>query len=760
MLRRARRAARLTQEELAERASVSARTISDVERGLRTTIYRDTAQRLMEALGLEGVQRSDFEHVARRTARRGPRPVPAAVLEADPSAAWIPIPSTPLIGREHEVGIVSDAVATEEIRLLTLTGPGGIGKTRVAIEAARRMEEEGVRRVFFVPLGGTTDPALVASTVAVGVGVTSPHEPIAQAVAEQLADAPSLLVLDTFEHLIEASPFVGDLLSRSIGLKVLVTSREALHLSGEHEVVVPALRPPDTAWTSPAEDARRNPATRLFIERALAARSDLAIDHESALVVREICVRLNGLPLAIELAAARVKHLSLDRIRDKLDSRLSLLTGGPRDLPRRQRTIRDTVAWSYELLSADEQSLLRSGSVFAGGWPLDGAISVWGDGDGRADALQAMSALVDKSLVFLVDPSVGEPRYSMFDVVRDFALEQVRDGGELESLQQRHGEFYLNLAEAAESQLAARDQNAWFSRLGADHDNLRSALAFFIGQGDGERAQRLAGAVWQFWRREGHISEGRMWLRRALTVEGSTTASRSKVLWAEGWLAFVQGDYEDGEAVSKELLDLARRHGSRLEERNALTVLGMILMSRGRFQEALSPFERGVELCRGLGTSWHLATSHLNLGMAKLHAGDLAGARELVLEARQMYEQIGDQNFVARCFGYLGYADLLEGDAAGAESLFASSLERFVELGDLQGIAEGFEGLSAVSGATQTFDSALRAARLAGVAQWLRQRLTAKQYPFDRAGMEPYLEAARAALGETEWQRYVLSGEL
>jgi len=753
LLRKGRASAGLTQEELAERAGVSVRTISDVERGLRRTIYRHTAEALAEALGLDDPQREEFGGAARGSARRGPRADSVAPFVAD-TAARIPIPPTRLIGRERELEVVARALADDDIRLLTLTGPGGIEKTRIAIEAVTREEAHRSARVFFVSLSATADPGLVGSTVALAMGVTAAKEPMEDAIAEHIGDAPALLVLDTFEHLLGAAAFVGALVGRVDGLKVLVTSREALHLNGEHEVVVPALDMPVHPWGSPVEDVSRSAATELFIQRARAAKSGFTVDDEAAIAVREICARLDGLPLAIELAAARVKHLSLEALTKRLEARLSVLTGGARDLPRRQQTMRDTIAWSYELLGPEEQELFRSLSVFAGGWTLEAAASIRSGSDSAADPLEAISALVDKSLIYLTDTRGEDIRYSMFDVIREFAAERAESTEEWESMRRRHAEFHLALAERAEPELGRAEQRAWFDHLEIEHDNFRSALGWFTRAGDAERALRLAGALWQFWRRQEHLAEGRMWLRQSLSMQPSTPGGpRAKALWGAGWLAFAQGDYEEGEAISAELIAVARKHGARIDERNALTVLGMILMARGRFDEALEPFEQGLELCRDLGPSWLLATSHLNLGMAKMHAGHLKEAEELTSRARGIYADIGDRHFDARCVGYLGYVALLGGATGKAESLFAASLERFRQLEDLQGIAEGLEGLAAVSAAEMRRDRGVRAARLAGAAASIRERLTAKQYPFDRSGMEPYLARAKASLGDAGWGR-------
>nr|MBA2600289.1 helix-turn-helix domain-containing protein [Actinomycetota bacterium] len=726
LLRSQRAAAGLTQEGLADRSGISVRTISDVERGLRKTVYRHTAQRLASALALVGAERDEFEGIARGSARRGPRALaPEKRVLAAPGAR-VPTPPTTLVGRERELEIVAAALADEDIRLLTLTGPGGVGKTRIAIEAARRAEHHGGTkpRVFFVPLSWTAEP-LVGSTVAVAMGVTSTKERIAEAIGEALHLDPALLVLDTFEHVIGAAGFVRELLGRCSRLKILVTSREALRLSGEHEIVVPPLGFHRKDRGSGPEAIRADPAVELFFQRASAVRRDLVIDDASALVLRDICGSLDGLPLAIELAAARVKHLSLEALREMLDMPLRVLVGGPRDLPKRHQTMRDTIAWSYGLLDPDEQSLFRRLSVFAGGWTLDAATALADEGV-TAVTLQHMSGLIDKSLVYLASPFQRDVRYSMLDVIREFGLERSEGAGEMGSFRQRHAEFYLSLAEKAEPGLGGAGQGNWFRRLETEHDNLRAALAWLTRTKDTKRALRLAGALWQFWRRQGHFSEGRMWLREALSIDRDKLhAARAKALWGAGWMAFVQGDYEEGEALSAELIQIAREHRAPLDERNGLTILGMILMGRGQFHRAMEPFARALELCWPLGPSWHLATSHLNLGMSKMHAGELKGAKQLITRARRMYQDIGDEHFEARSLGYLGYAALLAGDSRQAESLFVASLEAFRRLEDLQGIAEGLEGLAAVTASNANSQSAATSAHLAGAAQSIRHQLTA-----------------------------------
>lgn len=739
LLRGLRRNAGLTQEELAERAGVSTRTISDIERGLRTSVYQDTAERLAAALGLRAEQSRAFEAAARKGARRGP---------AEAAATRIPTPATKLVGREREIELIDRALSNEQIRLLTLTGPGGIGKTRLAIEAARRALEQG-QRVAFVPLSSVLDPGLVASTMAVFIGVTSPEGALVRSIAQALGPR-SLLVLDTFEHVIVAAPLVSELLSHNSGLKILVTSREALRLLGEHEVIVPALELPGRDEGTSGDDLLSHSAIQMFVERARAVRGDLRFDNESATLVREICTRLGGLPLAIELAAARVKHLSLEDLKDQLDRALNVLTGGPRDLPRRQQTMRDAIAWSYDLLIPQERSLLRNLGVFTGGWTLESAGAIRESGD--ASLVASLSALVDKNLVYLSEPIKGAQRYSMLDVIREFAAEQLSQSGELDAAKESHAEYFLELAESAESEISGPDAKQWFRRLEGDHDNLRAALGWFIEGQDFERAVRLSGSIWQFWRRQGYFSEGRRWLRAGLSLDDSGSHPlRAKALWGAGWLAFVQGDFDEGLRLSDELALLALNTRRPIDERNALTVRGMIQMSEGYFDKALESFGGALELCRDLPMSWVVATSHMNLGQAKMHAGDREGAQDLIQRAQAIYQDIGDRNFVARCDGYLGLVALIAGDLDLAETRLTQNFEVSWEVEDLQGVAESLEGLASTSAARRVRESCIRSARLAGAAAALRERLAVKQYPFDRAAMEPFVDIAKDMLGAKPW---------
>ncbi len=709
----------LTQEELAENADVSARTVSDVERGLRTRIYRDTASRLAEALSLHDNALAEF-----RTAARGRAPAPRP-------ASLLPEPPTRLIGREREVDVVITALDRPEVRLLTLTGPGGIGKSRVALEAAVRADFPGARA--YVQLGTTSDASHVVLDIARAVGVSGAKVPTIDAIAEHLGDRAILLVLDTFEHVLGAAPDVADLLARSAALTIMVTSREALRIRGEHEVSIPALEMPTHTTIGGILDA---PATALFVERATAARPSLTIDGEAATTIAEICRRLSGLPLAIELAAARVRHLPLRILRDQLEHTLDVLVAGPRDVPRRQRTMRDTIAWSYALLDQVERRLFLDLSVFSGGWTLDAASTVYGAG-----VLDGISGLIDKSLVVRVDE---EPRYDMLDVIREYGAE-LRDD---EDAEDRHLAYFLSLAEEAEPGLGGAGQGTWMQRLSREHDNVRTAMLRAIRNGDAETALRMGGAIWRFWLLHGDLTEGRTWLRAALDLDhGAALHARAKAMWGLAWLAYHQGDHQVVEACGDELLRLAGHDGDPVETRNALTIRGIVDLAFGRFEEAIPLFERCVELLRDSGPSWLLATSLLNLGIAAAHAGD-ARAGSVLTESRDLYLVLGDQHYAARSVLYLGYAALLRGESAGALSSIRESLITFWELEDVWGVTEALEGLAAIAADR---DGGTRAIRIAGAADRLRETVNTRPFPADHAVLERSLERLRPTIDDPTW---------
>ncbi len=708
LVKRHRLAAGLTQEELAEEAQVSTRTISDVERGLRTRIYRDTADRLAGALGLDGTDLESFLAASR-----------ARPAGATPPGRGLPLSPTPLVGRSREVASVVNRLQTRSLRLVTLTGPGGVGKTRLALEAAKGVDPGAT----FLDLGDLNDARLVVPSIAAAVGVPGRVEPSVENVAQYLGEEHRLLVLDTFEHVLPAAPEIARLLASAPGISILVTSREALRVRGEHEIVVPAL---DLGTTGTAVE--------LFTQRALTADPSLTIDAE---VAADICRRLSGLPLAIELAAARAKHLPLPRLRDELRKSLEVLTQGARDLPPRQRTMRDTVRWSYELLDPNEQETFRDLCRFAGGWTLDEAEIVC-----ASDALAGCSALVDKSLV-----GRERDRYTMLDVIREYGLELGPRSGALD----RHLEAFVALAERAEPEIGGAEQNDWIERLAGEQGNIRAALTHASSVRDGERAMRLCSAVWRFWMLHGELSEGRSWLRMGLALDASAR-SRSKGLWGLGWLAYHQGDYEEAGSCADTMLEIAT--DDVVEMRNAFTILGIVQMAKGDPSAAIPTFEKCVKLLGERDPDWLSATSLLNLGMAMLHASDPRAA-ETLAGARDLYEELGDARFVARAILYSGYDSLLRGDTDAALRSARGATMTFWELDDRWGTVEGLELSASVAAAS---GRAERAAILAAAAGSLRATITSAPFPLDAAILARYLGALRASTEDREWESWTKRG--
>ena len=478
---------------------------------------------------------------------------PLRTLESRPNN--LPMQPTPLVGRERETAEVADRVKIEEARLLTLTGPGGTGKTRLALQAAADLLEEFEDAVFFVALATITDPALVASAIAGPLGVKeSGDQPLEEGLKAYLRDRNLLLVLDNFEQVLEGAPLVGGLLDACPKLKVLATSRIPLRLYGEIEYPVPPLALPDPTVLPPLEVLTQYEAVRLFVERAKAVKGDFEITNESAPAVAEICARLDGLPLAIELAAARVRLLPPQKMLQRLGNRMKLLKGGARDLPTRQQTLRGAIDWSHDLLEEDEKTLFGRLSVFAGGRTLEAMEEIC-DPEGDLDALEGVESLVGKSLLKQEEGSGGEPRFVMLETVHEYAREKLKESGWAEEMQRLHAAYFLAMAEEAEPELRGPREQEWMDRLEAEHDNLRVALSWSLGGGDGVLGLRLAGALGQFWKVRGHFSEGRGWLEEALAGCGEAPPdARARVLAESGNLAMDQGDFERSKASSQEAL--------------------------------------------------------------------------------------------------------------------------------------------------------------------------------------------------------------
>ena len=709
-LKHLRSTARLTQEELAERAGISARTISDIERGLRNTVYPHTARRLAAALGLEGDATHRFEVVA----------AGRTTFQPEAQAGELPIPPTSLLGRADDVAKVVWELEDPGVRLLTLTGPGGIGKTRLALAAAAVQRTSFPDGVFFVPLSDVHDPELVAPAIAKALGVIEVGEGIPVLIDRWLVGRQTLIVLDTFEHLLPAARVVSSMIVRAPASKFLVTSRRRLNVRGEHEFQVPPLD--------------LSSATALFEARAAVA------GHDPALML-EICRQLDGLPLAIELAAARTKHLPLVALASQLNNRLGLLTGGPVDLPLRQQAIREMVAWSHDLLNEPERVLFRRLAAYLGGWTLASVEAVCD----MPEPLVLISGLIDQSLVRLVDA-----RYRMLDVIHEYAAERLLEAAENDSTTRRHALYHLELAEEGEAMLIGARQEEWYRLLDAERGNLRRAIAWALRQSDNVFALRFTVALWRYWRYSGEFAEGRRWSEAALAMPNAAPAPlRAKALWGTAFLVYPQGDYGRMAELAPECLDMARKGGDPMDIRNALTVIGQLAMCEGRYADAMEPLRESLDMCRRLGLSWQLGTSHLNFGNALLHSGHPAEAERIYREGLEIYRELGDATFAARITNAIAHAALAQDDVDRAEGLAMDALTGFSRQRERIGVAEALDTLAAVAAAHANSE---RAARLDGATASIHETIASRPAPFERAITGRFIKASQAAVGADMWR--------
>jgi len=709
---------------------------------------------------------------------------PLKTLDARPNN--LPAQTTPFIGREKEIRVIKEQLSNANVRLLTLSGAGGAGKTRLALQAAAEMVDDFEHGVFFVPLATLSDQALVLQTIAQAFGLReTAGRQFKEQLKEHLREKQMLLVLDNFEQVIDAAPLISDLLTAAARLKVLVTSREVLRLSGETDYQVPPLSLPDLKRLPPLERLRQYEAVALFIERAIVVKPAFAVTNENAPAVAEICYHLDGLPLAIELAAAHARVLPPQRMLSELSHRLSFLTRGARDLPARQRTLRGAIDWSHDLLSGAEQKLFRRLAVFVGGSTLE-AIEAVCNSESELNVLETIESLAGKSLVKQTE-ATGEPRFAMLETIREYATERLVAAGEEERIKERHRDNFLSLAEQAEPKLIGAKQAEWLQRLEEEHENLREAISWSLGETGAAAGLRLCGALQRFWWTHGHATEGRQWCTRVLCKAGAEkrTRERAYVLNAAGVLSYYQGDYPAARVLHEESLVIRRELGDRpgiaaslgnlgnvalnqgdypaataLQEQSlairrelgdrygtatTLNNLGVVAINQGDYPASRAVLEESLAISRELGNPHSIALSLSNLGHVALDQGDHPAARALLKEGLAIRRDLGDRFGIATSLSNLGLVALNESDYPAARALLGESLAIRRELGDQFGIPASLEGLAAVVASQR---DSLTAARIWGATERSRAEIGAPLPPSERSGYDRYVAAARIASGD------------
>jgi non-specific serine/threonine protein kinase len=755
LLRRYRRAAGLTQEQLAEQTGVSVRTISDLERGVRDTPHQDTILLLATALGLQDADRTVFLAATGRL--RAPAPQPLAMVPSSLGPAEhptnLPRALTSFIGREREQAAILHLL--QDVPLLTLTGAGGCGKTRLALMVAGKLLGEYPDGVWLVELASLADPTLVPQTVAQVLGLKEqPGQTPMELLLNNLKQRRLLLVLDNAEHLVGACAELATALLRSCPeLRLLATSREALEVAGETLYRVPSLTVPDMDHLPPPDQLKQYEAVRLFMERAQARRADFTLKSGNAGAVAQVCIRLDGMPLAIELAAARVGSLSVEGIAARLDDRFRLLIGGARDALPRQRTLRATLDWSYDLLSVVEQALLRRYSVFAGGWTLAAAEAVCaGDGIEDWEVFDLLDRLVNKSLVQAADPD-GEVRYWLLETVRQYGLQQLELANETATLRERHLRWCVTLAEQAAPALLGPKQATWLARLEREHDNLRAALQWALDRGLSTLGLQVAGGLGEFWVQGGYQREGQHWLTALLALAADANDDvvvRATALEAAAWLADAraddalasalfalsgalrraagqeersgwplfnaakaardEGDYASATALLERSLAQHPRMGHRRQPGDRdlrpgpswghrYSLLALVLREHGEYARASALCEECLTLARQLGDAEGTAIALLSLADLARDQGDAERVRAYCEESLAVFRDLGQTWRIGFSLNNLALAAYLEGDLTLAARTAAESEALFRGLGAVWGLEEVLVTVGRVKGA-------------------------------------------------------------
>ena len=780
LLRRYRRGAGLTQEQLAERAGVSARAISDLERGVKTTPQAATLRLLADALELSPQDYSALTAAVPRR-RHQTRTAPSALVKG----GQIPAEVTPLVGREKDEAAAGHLLGSRGIRLLTLLGPGGVGKTRLAMRVAQNVAANYDGGACFVPLAQVTGSDLVANAICRSLGLSDAGSPAIETLVARLQDQSLLLVLDNFEHLAPAAPLVAELINACPGLTVLATSRTPLRLRAEQLLDVPPLRLPPPGEYPTAAVAGQYAGIALFIQRTRAARPEFELSDDLVPTVVSICRRLDSLPLAIELAAAQTRHMPLETLLGRLERGVNALSDGPVDAPPRQRTMRDTISWSYKLLRPPEQDVFRALSVFLGGFYLDAAVHV----AGSQHVLGSLERLVDNSLLSIRPGGNGQPRYWMLATVRDFSRELAASTREVEVFHARHAAFFGQVAHDADETLRQHGLSRLSSHLLPDHENVLAAVQWLSDQNRLEPALRLAAEMVEYWIPWGYVREGRVTIDNLLlrAAEDSTVEVPPLALCGAGRLAWIQNDYERATVLYEAAVSAYRRVNDPRGEAATLNNLGAVAHMRNQYDRAVDFYRRTIDLGRAAGNSNRaVAMSMANLGLIALHRGEEASAEKLMAEAVDLWRAVGDEQLLAVTLGNLGslecrrgrfdkavaiqeealamkrragdtlavakslgdiaLAEIGRGNDVRAELLLAEALPVFHESGQKDAVAEALEAMAGIAQRSGKLD---QAARLYGGAAGLRSEVGAAHRTVDQPGYQAAVDELVAAMGPT-----------
>ncbi|MBV9327271.1 MAG: tetratricopeptide repeat protein [Chloroflexi bacterium] len=751
----------LTQEGLAEKAGLATGGVAALERGVRRAPYASTLKALSDALGLSAEEHSRFVWAARRPAVSGAQTPPARPgASLQPGQPRLRASLTVLVGRDAELASARAWLGPAEssVRLLTLVGPGGVGKTALGLRAATELQEH-FDAAWLVELAPLAEPALVPETIAAALGVpenpsTSPIEAVARFLAYQSA----LLVLDNCEHVLEACAQLADqLLGTCPGLRVLATSREPLQVPVERVMRLTALAVPEPDAALTVDELAEYAAVQLFVTRVHTFNPTFQLSAETAPAVAKVCTRLDGIPLALELAAARLQVLSLEQLVTRLHHAVSLLGGGSRTMPARQQTLRATLDWSYQLLTEVEQSVFRQLAVFAGGCELEAAEAVCQSEDLPSEGvLDVIAQLANKSLV-LVDSDAATARYRLLEPVRQYAEEQLAGSGDRAAALERHGAWFLDLAERARPRLSGPDQVEWLNRLEREYDNMRAALRWLRAQAD-ERELRLVIALAPLWEARAHLSEGRRALEAALAAPraGSIALARRRdAVQAAGQLAQWQAEFDAAQAWFEQSLSLSHELDDAAGAAEAVAWLGTLEWRRGRYDEAAALLEKSVAAQRALGNARGTALALLSLGVTVAYVRELERARALLEESLALYRQLEDVRFVAMALTMLGTVLTVSGDVKEGAQVVAEGLLGHRTIGNITFL---HHGLAVLAIAAIAQDRPVRAARLAGASDALRESIGDTLVPLNRDLWDKLMADIAEQLSEDDFEAALAAG--